>query len=627
MIDLKPTERKKTHVKNIIALFPTLGLLAVSGLAQPSVTQVSNAASFSLSPLQNSSIAQGAFFSVFGTGFGGAVSSCGAGLVNCAWSSYPLPTTVANTSVSVVVNGTTVAPFINIAVNFGSYSQINAVLPSATPTGTGTLTVTYNGSTSTTFPITVVASTFGAFAINQAGTGPGVIFDNNIVVTPFQTAKPGDTVVLWGSGLGPAPDITTEQSAPPTHLNLCAAGSNCPVTVWVASQKATIAYAGRSTYTAIDQVDFVVPTGPGVQGCYVQVAVQTGSVISNVTSMAVDPNGAVCQDDDGINYNDIASAVSAKGSANLLAVSMLSNFLNLNVPALGGTLLWDNDTITGQIGTFSTPVLQAYQGLALAPSVGNCTVQPFLQYPPPSDPATTAVVFLNAGSSLGVGGPNGNVTVGLDVNKAGTTVGYGGASGGDPVGGETIAELISGCATTSKDNCLPYFLNTSGWGTSSWTYGITPGTYTVTGSGGSSVGAFSGSIPVSSDASSFKWTNPPTSSIPRNTPLTINWTGGDPSGFVDITAVSSTLLSGITPAANTPGILVECIVPASAGTFSIPTYVLQALPSTAASTALVPPGELLVGPASGAQKITAPSGLDAAYIFYHFIAGSNVTWQ
>jgi uncharacterized protein (TIGR03437 family) len=615
-------------VKTIFAIFPTLGLLAVSGLAQPTVTQVSNAASFSLTPLQNSNIAEGAFFSIFGTGFGGAVASCGAGLVNCAWSSYPLPTTVANTSVSVVVGNTTVAPFINIAVNFGTYSQINAVLPSTTPPGSGTVTVTYNGSTSVTFPITVVASTFGAFAINQAGTGPGVIFDNNLVVTPFQTAKPGDTVVLWGSGLGPAQDTSTEQSAPPTHFNLCGAGLNCPVTVWVAGQKATIAYAGRSTYTAIDQVDFVVPTGPGVQGCYVQVAVQTGTVISNVTSMAVDANGAVCQDDDGINYNDIASAVAKNGSANLLAVSMLSNYLNLNVPALGGTLQWDNDTITGQIGTFDNAVLYAYQGLALAPSVGNCTVQPFLQYPPPSDPATTAVTFLNAGSALGVGGPNGNVSVGLDtVQATGKTVGYGGTSGGDPIGGETIAELISGCGSTSKNNCLPYFLNTSGWGTSSWTYGITPGTYTVTGSGGSSVGAFSGGVSVSSAGASFKWTNPPSSSIPRNTPLTITWTGGDPNGFVDITAVSSTLLSGITPSKTTPGILVLCMAPASAGTFSIPTWVLQSLPSTASSTALVPPGELLVGPASGLQSITPPSGLDAAYIFYHFVAGANVTWQ
>jgi len=78
---------------------------------------------------------------------------------------------------------------------------------------------------------------------------------------------------------------------------------------------------------------------------------------------------------------------------------------------------------------------------------------------------------------------------------------------------------------------------------------------------------------------------------------------------------------------TTPGILVECIAPVSAGTFTIPTYVLQSLPSTASSTATIPPGEFLVGPASGAVKVAAPSGLDAAYIYYQYIQGANVAWQ
>jgi hypothetical protein len=119
----------------------------------------------------------------------------------------------------------------------------------------------------------------------------------------------------------------------------------------------------------------------------------------------------------------------------------------------------------------------------------------------------------------------------------------------------------------------------------------------------------------------------------------ITWSGGDPNGFVDITAISSTLQSGQVPLASTPGILVECIAPASVGTFTIPTYVLQSLPSTVNSTAFVPPGELLVGPASGAcggsasvsatcpVKVTPPTGLDALYIVYHFIQGVNVAWQ
>jgi hypothetical protein len=156
------------------------------------------------------------------------------------------------------------------------------------------------------------------------------------------------------------------------------------------------------------------------------------------------------------------------------------------------------------------------------------------------------------------------------------------------------------------------------------------------------VGAFSAPITVTSAAASFQWTNQSAvtnGEISRTSPLEITWTGGDSNGFVDITAISSTLASGIEPSATTPGILVECIAPASAQKFTIPAYVLETLPSTASSTAFVPPGELLVGPAGVAcsstsatsttcpADLTLPSGLDALYIDYHFILGQNVVWQ
>ena len=591
-------------MKSLSLIVLALVLCSTALFAQPTVTQVSNAASFALTPLQNSSVAQGSYFAVFGTGLGPSTG--------VYWNPYPLPTTLGNSSISVTVNGTNVAAYLEFAYS----TQINAVLPSNTPTGTGTLTVTSNGSTSTAFPITVVASSFGTFAYNSAGTGPGVVTDiNYIELTPFHTVKPGDYVRLYGTGLGPS-DPSTEKTQFPTQTNICP-GSNCP-TVWVGSQQASVYYAGSAGYTAEDEIVFQVPSG--AQGCYVQVAVQTGSVIGNFTSIAVDPNGATCQDADGINYNDIASAVSTKGSANVMAVSMLSNYLTLNLGVLGNQP-WDNDTASGQIGTFSPYVLQAFEGFTLSPSVGYCTVLPFLQYPPPSDPAAGYATFLDDGASVTIKGPNGTANVGKDLNSSGNAVGYGGASGGNPIGGETILELISGCPSSSTNNCAPFFLSTSD--------AISAGTYNISTPGGSGAGAVTGSIAVSSEAAAFKWTNSSiaSSNIPRNTPLTITWTGGDPSGFVDITMVSSTLQSGTTPSATTPGILAECMAPASAGTFTVPTVVLQSLPSTASSTALVPPGELLVGPASGATKLTTTTGLDAAYVFYHLIQGSNVTWQ
>jgi hypothetical protein len=74
-------------------------------------------------------------------------------------------------------------------------------------------------------------------------------------------------------------------------------------------------------------------------------------------------------------------------------------------------------------------------------------------------------------------------------------------------------------------------------------------------------------------------------------------------------------------------VLAECIAPASQGSFMVPSFVMQALPSTAGSGSTLA-GEILVGPASGAVPITpTPSGLDAAYIYYHFIQGLPAVWQ
>ncbi len=111
--------------------------------------------------------------------------------------------------------------------------------------------------------------------------------------------------------------------------------------------------------------------------------------------------------------------------------------------------------------------------------------------------------------------------------------------------------------------------------------------------------------------------------IPLNQPLTITWTGGDPNGFVEITGISSSYVGSGTPSAATPGVVFECMAPTSAGSFTVPPFVLAALPTTGESS-LYPTAYLEVGPASGAVKISpTPGGLDADYILYHYSQGGS----
>ncbi|HLY20480.1 MAG TPA: hypothetical protein VKR61_24805 [Bryobacteraceae bacterium] len=597
------------------------GALVSSAPAQPTVTQVSNAASQSLVPLPNSAIAAGSLFSIYGTGFGLPASTCVTNYYGCYWKPYPLPTSIQGTSVSVTVGGTTLPAYIEYAATGGIQSQINAVLPSNTPAGAGTLTITSNGATSAAFPITVTAHSFGIFTWNSAGTGPGIMTNavTNQLFLPFPSgeagpSKPGDYVTIWGTGLGPV-DAGGEASGAPAQINLCASASSCPVTVWIAGQQATVVYAGRSGFTAVDQIDIILPASAG--GCYVQVAVQYGPAISNFASIPADGEGASCHDADGTNFNDIVPALGL-GSANVAVVGLLSNLVTLDIPGQG-PIAWDYDTVVGQVGVFSPLAVESFQGFVPAPSVGNCRVSPFLKSPPPVDPVLSSVQELHAGS-MSVTGPNG--TLGVSQNN-----GY-----FQLVGGEDITDVKTGCPSSSGNACAPFFLDTNGWNTPAWVYSILPGVYGVSFGGGLDVYHFSMGIEVVAAAASFKWTNQDSigTSISRGSPLTIQWTGGDPNGFVDITMISSTLASGA-PQDNTPGILAECVAAAGPGTFTVPAYVLQSLPSTAGSQADVPPGELLVGPVSApiaaAVLPQPPRGLDAAYTFYRFLSGTSVTWQ
>jgi hypothetical protein len=72
------------------------------------------------------------------------------------------------------------------------------------------------------------------------------------------------------------------------------------------NKQAKVTYAGRSgCCVGVDQIAFEMPAG--VQGCYVNVAVKAGGVVSNFTTMAVAPNPSpVCADANGPQTTDLA---------------------------------------------------------------------------------------------------------------------------------------------------------------------------------------------------------------------------------------------------------------------------------------------------------------------------------
>ncbi len=249
-------------------------LAAIPAIAQPNppfVFNVANSASYS------PNIAQGSLFIVYGENVGPAELKQA--------HSLPLPGQLGGTTIAVTSGSTKVAcPMV-----YSSAGAVAAILPSNVPPGTAMLTLTYNG-VSTLFPLSVnvVASAVGLYSLGSSGLGPGIFTAaDNSVKTFAATAKSGDIVTAWGTGLGPVggPDDVLPSTFP-----------NFPgVEVFVGTQAANVIYAGRSgCCVGVDQISFEIPAG--VKGCYVPVAVRSGGTLSNFVSIALASGGGPCSD-------------------------------------------------------------------------------------------------------------------------------------------------------------------------------------------------------------------------------------------------------------------------------------------------------------------------------------------
>ncbi len=496
------------------------------------------AATYARTGFPNGGIAQGSFFTIFGTNLGPATGTYAA--------AGAFPTSVAGTSVSFNVNGTITAGLIY----YTSADQINGVLPSSAALGTGTATVTYNGTPSATAPVTVVTSNFGAFTQNASGTGPvdAQAFLNNTytLTTLLATAKPGGVEILYGTGLGPNPGGDQNSSGVVPQSNLL---SSLDFHLYVGGVDATssVTYAGRTAYVGLDQINFVIPT-TAPTGCYVPVVVRIGSVVSNFGTISTDPNGATCSDPYGLTTSQISQATTGQ----LSVASLLLTRLAVNIGLL--TLTEDNAEakfyqFDGTNYYYNPEHLTDFIGLS---SFGSCQITSCANTSTcvPST-QSLSVPHLDAGAALSVSSPT------VSVPKQ--TDGFYSA----PLGSYPVA--LPGFPAT-PDNYLQ------------------PGTFTFTGPGGTDISAFSASIAVPAP---LAFTTSPAlaalGTVSRSSDLTFNWAPGSSSDYVVLSVTSATDVNTI-PAGQVNSSTITCLPNASAGTFTIPSWLLTALPASSTVT-------------------------------------------
>lgn len=355
--------------------------LTPAASSEPSITQLQNNYSYLLPGAPNYGIAPGSLFVIVGTGL-----SNDAPPVLQSSAAPGLPTTLNQSSVSVTVKGVTTTP----ALYYTSATQLAAVLPSTTPVGSGTLTVTYNGQTSNAAPIQVVASAVGLDTLYGTGNGAGVATDangNSFGLT--NSAMPGQTIILWGSGIG-ADTANDDRTYPQTQDNL----TSVPTQILIGGISATISYRGRSQYPGLDQFDVVIPTNVS-PGCFVSVVVQTGSVVSNTVTIPVSPNGGACSDPgSGLNGTQIAAVANKSGGkANIVAIA-------ISQTTEGGGTSSSAFVLAGTLA--SADFGKGYEYA----SQGSCTV-----VPPEQGSLFNQLSALNAGT-IQMTGPTGQVQLG-----------------------------------------------------------------------------------------------------------------------------------------------------------------------------------------------------------------------
>jgi uncharacterized protein (TIGR03437 family) len=515
------------------------GGTGTGGTTTPTITGVQNNYSLLVPGLPNYGIAPGTLFIITGQNLSSVPVSSITALQSS--SSPGIPTTLNGAQITVTVGTFTAHP----GMYYAGATQIAAVLPSATPAGTGTITVSYGGATSNAATITVVTSALGLDTYYGTGSGLGVATDavTGALITYTNSAKPGESLVFWGSGLGSdSADSDTIFTTTPHAVNI-------PITIYIGGVAVTPGYAGSSGYPGLNQINVTLPANVPT-GCGVSVVAQTGSGaatnISNTMALPIGASGGVCTDPIlGYNGTTLTTTTTQSGSYNYGTLSILQD--TIPTVTVGNTTT--GGETTGGVGFFEKTTYSGSTTTGGVFSLGSCS--------------------LSGSSTITVGStPTVN---GLDAGNITIT----GPTGTQPLTNEMIPTLTGPSGEYFAQLANSFFPPTGG-------------TFTFTGTGGKDIGAFTASIGYTNP---LTWTNMTSiTSVTRASGQQITWTGGQPNSWVLIGGSSSS---------NTASASFNCLALASAGQFTIPSYVLLALPAGANGTLAVNNTNIATFSASG----------------------------
>jgi uncharacterized protein (TIGR03437 family) len=507
------------------------GTIVTGGPGLPNITSVGDAASY------GSGLAQG-----------GLIVAKGTNLSPSGYFSqgFPLPTTAQSVKATLtpLTGGTGTDLYIIYLYNQNNVNQLALIVPSTTAPGAYNLTVTNNGATSSPVQVTVVKSAPQIFTQDSSGTGLAVVqnfvsaskFDVNRATTgaingvTISPAHEGQTLIAWGTNLGPVPggDNVASQGYDYTK-------NGHTVSAIIGGTTVPASYAGPSPGLAptVAQINFVLPQG--ITGCAVNFQIQMDGVMSIPTFIDIAPQGAdACVHP----YFSRTQLMNFDNGGNYRWGQVSVEQLSENVPGTGSAQVGIVSTLFQEDNTF-------HLGIPLTQLIANIT-------------DTQCFVSIYTSSS---GGSQGTLTNYGGINRDSGTVTLTG-----PAGSNFNKTVIP------QQSDLSYSLITGlTGGTSGPT--LVPGSYTAAGGSGVNVGQWSVTGTL---AAAPSLTNLPTT-VPRSSDLTITFPAA--TGFVEA-GVSSFVTSGSGANTTSSGGSVVCIGPASAGKITLAGSDLSQLPAS-----------------------------------------------
>ena len=504
--------KRLTKFRNLFfaGTFIALAFCGLPASAQPTVSAVINAAN-----ADTTTLARGSFISIFGKNLGTQAGPP---------SSLPLPKTLGGAAVN--IKPASGSGTFQAYLHFVNPGQINAILPSAVPAGPADLTVTVNNQTSPARRIQVAESAFGIFTIASQPAGMAIAQNYESATSlPLNlytnAARPGQTLILWGTGLGAytaGPDGDAPQAG-----NIV---NNAQVIV--AGTTISPFYAGRAPgIPGVDQINFTLPDSiPIPDGCSLEVQVQIGDQIQQGSAtIAKSSNGPVCQHPYALSQDQL-TALETGNTLNASVVQLLRNFA---VEGLvnGAPFGFSGEEVQIGIRKFAangSPLTNQGYPFSVSQAPGTCNVVKAtgqdLNFVDHIDFANLESFNLDAGTNLSLAGPAGTMTVdSLGI----TTLAQGSTVPGVPSSGAFLVD----------------------------------GNYTLSVAGGKDVGAFEAKFILQNQ---FNANFP--ANLTKGQPLTLTWTGGNDGDVVRI-FVTGVAFSGANP-------LITCTANTTDHTFTIP---------------------------------------------------------